>query len=140
MGKPTGCGPKVRETASQCSDTEEENRARNEQRWTCGHGHGAGGSEREPGSERPQMKKNKRRPACMDPEQADRLKNLQMSLLQQIPLVDFAFWHHNESDFVRALDSVVVDKKSLREYYFREDRLGDILFFSKDTLPRFAKE
>jgi len=61
-------------------------------------------------------------------------------LLQQIPLVDFAFWHHNESDFLRALDSVVVDKKSLREYYFRDDRLGDILFFRKDSLPGFVKE
>jgi hypothetical protein len=84
-------------------------------------------------------KKNKRRPN-MDPEQADRLKEFQMNLLRQIPLVDFPFWHHNESDFIRALDSVVVDKKSLREYYFRDDRLGDILFFRKDSLPGFVKE
>merc|ERR1712176_1312897 len=50
-------------------------------------------------------KKNKKKTACMDPEQADRLKNLQMSLLQQIPLVDYAFWHHNESGLLRAFDS-----------------------------------
>lgn len=64
----------------------------------------------------------------------------QMKLLKDNPLVDYPFWHRNESDFLEALDSVKVDKRTLREYLRSPDRQGDILFFTIDKIPRFAEE
>merc|ERR1712149_57750 len=84
-------------------------------------------------------KKNKRK-LVVDPEEAKRLRQLQMDLMSKIQVHDFPFWHANQDVFFEALDTVKVDKMTLREYYGSEDRLGDILYFPLGKHPHFIEE
>ena len=85
-------------------------------------------------------KRSKRKVVELNPEEAKRLKEIQLELLNQYTLTDFPFWYQNEREFLEALDTVKVGKVTLREYYSSPDRLGDILYFSRGNLPHFSEE
>lgn len=85
-------------------------------------------------------KKTKRKHLEVSPEEAKRLRAMQLEYLNSIPVTDFSFWYPNEQVFVEGLDSVKVDKMTLREYYESPTRVGDILFFPFDKIPDFVEE
>ena len=86
------------------------------------------------------VKRPRKRKSELSPEEAKRLREMQLQILNSIPVTDYPFWHPNESLFFEALDTVTIDKMTLRQYYASPDRVGDILYFPLGRHPAFIEE